>query len=433
MSFDQTFCSSPWFHMRINNSGTYEFCRWKKQTGSTRLDEQHNISSVAPLEYFQKTMAPIRKQFLDEISVIDCDNCYKMEEHKKISGRQRQLLKTGIMMQYFDKSLLSSPYFKDFEHSYHTNGMTTRTPVDWQIDLGNYCNGACVFCSAESSSRLATEFKKIGLISTMPPANWCDNPLLLDKFIKDLLDSHDLKYLHFIGGETVITPAFKTILEALINSGQSKSITVGFTTNLTVWSTIIIDLLKKFKQVNLGLSVETLTTVNDYVRYPGKLSQTKMYLDNWVSLAKEQNWLTQLRITPTCLTIHDITTVYEYAWNHQLAVESCNFLNRPEYMRISVLPKEQREYAIKKLQQWVSDHSTNQTDVIVINTRNPAVAHQQVLQDAQSYIDYLQNAKDESFRLPALVEYLHLLENSRGNRILDYIPEYEQLLKSHGY
>lgn len=432
MSFNKTFCSSPWFHMRINNSGTYEYCRWKKNSNSTRVDLKHNIQAVSPLEYFQQEMSPIRTQLLDNKSVSSCDPCYKMEEHGKISGRQRQLLKIGVMMQYFDKSLLSSPYFDDFKYSHQHQGQTTRTPVDWQIDLGNYCNGACVFCNAESSSRLATEFKKIGLISNMPPPNWCDDPILLDKFIKDLNASPNLKYLHFIGGETVITPAFRTILQALVDSGQSKQITIGFTTNLSVWSIDIINLLKQFNLVNLGLSIETLTSINDYVRYPSNLKQTKMYLDQWVSLAKEQNWLTQLRITPTCLTIHKIDTIYEYAWNNNLSVESCNFLYHPEFMKISVLPVEQRVQVIKKLQQWIDAHPVNDLDTIV-NTRDPSVVHQQIVQDAQSYIDYLKNSHDESFRLPALIDYLHKLESNRNNKILDYIPEYEQLFKSHGY
>ena len=414
--------------MRINNSGTYEYCRWKANNDSTRVNFEHNIQNIMPLDYFQKTMALLRNQLLNNHAVPDCDNCYKMEEHKKVSGRQRQLLKTGIMMQYFDKSLLSSPYFNDFNYSNQHNGVTTRTPVDWQIDLGNYCNGACIFCSPESSSRLATEFKSIGLTSTSPVVNWTDDPVLLDKFIKTLLDSPDLKYLHFIGGETLITPAFKKILQALVDHNRSQNITIGFTTNLTCWSASIVELLKKFEQVNLGLSVETLTPLNDYVRYPGTLTETKMYLNRWVDLAKDQQWLIQLRITPTCLTIHEITTVYDYAWANKISVESCNFLHRPEFLRISVLPQEQRAWAINRLQQWLDGHQINHEESI-INTRDPRIVYEQIVQDAESYVDYLKHADDESFRLPLLVDYLNKLEGNRGNNILDYIPEYEKLLR----
>jgi hypothetical protein len=435
MTFKKTFCSSPWIHMRINNSGTYEFCRWqRKNTSITRVNQEHNIYNISPAEYFQNSMSPLRAEILTGDDVPGCRDCYTMEEHVKVSGRQRQLLKTGVMMEHFDKSLLSSPYLPDFEYSNQNQGKTTRMPVDWQIDLGNYCNSACVFCSVENSSRLATEFKKIGLISKVPSANWCENPVLLDKFLTDLTNSPDVRYLHFIGGETIITPAFETILRAVIDSGKSKTITVGFTTNLTVWSENLIELLKQFEQINVGLSIETLTPVNDYVRYPSKLDQTMNYLSRWIETSREQNWLTQLRITPTCLTIHDITTVYDYAWKNQLSIESCNFLYNPEFMRITVLPMEQRMQAIDKLQTWLNQYQDQyDTTTVITNTRDPNLAREQILQDAQSYIGYLRNANDESFRLPALVNYLHKLEGNRNNSILDYIPEYEQLFRSHGY
>ena len=53
----------------------------------------------------------------------------------------------------------------------------------------------------------------------------------------------------------------------------------------------------------------------------------------------------QLRITPTCLSVHELHTVYDYAWQNMIAVESCNFLYRPEYLRIGVLPEAQRQVA----------------------------------------------------------------------------------------
>ncbi len=52
---------------------------------------------------------------------------------------------------------------------------------------------------------------------------------------------------------------------------------------------------------------------------------------------------------------------------------------------------------------------------------------------AADYINYLETAPDESNQLPALVQYLKLLEGSRGNSILSYLPEYEELFRTAGY
>jgi sulfatase maturation enzyme AslB (radical SAM superfamily) len=255
---------------------------------------------------------------------------------------------------------------------------------------------------------------------------------LLDQFVDDLISSPDLQYLHFLGGETVITPGFKKILSVLVDAGLAKNITIGFTTNLTVWSDSVVELLTQFQQVNLGMSVETLTPVNDYVRYPSQQQQTRELLDRWVSLGQQHNWLIQLRITPTCLTVHELTTVYDYAWNHGTAVESCNFIDRPEFFRISVLPKLQRDLAVETLRSWIAKHPATERDQIV-NTRDPNISQQQIVQDAQSYLNYLESAEDESSRLPDLVAYLKRLESSRGNSILTYLPQYEDLFRSAGY
>jgi hypothetical protein len=87
---------------------------------------------------------------------------------------------------------------------------------------------------------------------------------------------------------------------------------------------------------------------------------------------------------------------------------------------------------LSKLNSWIAKYSQQSTKTIV-NTRDPNNAKNQVLLDAQSYVNYLINEPDESYRLPELVDYLKKLEQSRKNNILDYLPEYEQLLRSVGY
>lgn len=432
MSFDKTFCSSPWFHMRINNSGTYEYCRWKVHDEPTRINFVENIKNRDPLDYFQNTMSSIRTQFLNGEYPEGCHDCCIMEQHNKISGRQKQLLKVGVQEKWFEKTLASSTMRSAFDYSDANGGNTTNTVSDWQIDLGNYCNNACIFCNPESSSRLATEFQQLGLIDQVPPASWCDDSQLLQKFVNTLIQSPNLQYLHFIGGETVITPGFKTILQALVDNNLAHKITIGFTTNLNVWLDPVVELLKQFHQVNLGMSIETMTPVNDYVRWPNKSNKTSELLNRWVTVGKQKGWLIQLRTTPTCLTVHDLPTVYDYAWEHNINVESCNFLYNPACLRISVLPAEQRQVARQNMQNWIDQHAIKDVD-LVINGRDPNQARVQVYQDARSYINYLDSTEDESSKLPELVDYLKLLERSRKNSILDYLPQYETLFRSAGY
>lgn len=413
--------------MRINNNGDYEYCRWAtKQNTSTG-----NIKTIEPIVWFQQGMADIRKNLLSGNTVPGCAECHQMEQFQKVSGRQKQLLKVGVGPANFLAGLKSSPWVESFQKSLE-NGITDLMPQDWQIDLGNYCNSACLFCTPRYSSRLAAEHKKLGLIKQMPPKAWCDDPVLLNRFLDTLRSTPQLAYLHFIGGETLITPAFKTILAALIESGLHQTTAVGFTVNLTTWDQSIVDMLIQFKEVNLGTSIECLHPVNDYVRYGGNLTETISILEKWKAVAKQHHWLFSIRTTPTILSVLHLDTIYRYAWDNQLNVESCNFLNNPAYMRPTVLPASYRKTVVDKLSSFVQCQQTDSSNQL-INTRTFDGHQTQLIQDATSYINYLTDSPDESHRLPELVRYLKQVESLRKNSVLDYLPEYEELFRTAGY
>jgi sulfatase maturation enzyme AslB (radical SAM superfamily) len=412
--------------MRINNSGNYEYCRWATKVNR---DTGPNISQVTPIEYFQHNNNQIRLQLLNGQPLAGCQDCYAMEQHNKISGRQRQLLKVGVDLDNFDKTMASSPWVSTWATSMAV-GDTNQHPQDWQIDLGAYCNSACVFCSPTSSTKLAAEWKRIGFIDQLPAAGWADDPKLVKVLVDALVSSPTLKYLHFIGGETLITPAFKQILQALIDAGRTDPV-IGFTTNLSVWDPEVFDLLKQFSGVNLGMSVESFTPVNDYVRWPLKLPTMLENLQKWQQHSRPLSWLLQLRTTPTLLTISDLISVYDYAWQHNIPVESCNFFNNPVFLRPSVLPLNYRRPIIERMQLWLEQHPV--LELTSVNTRDPHRARSAIAQDLQSYVNYLSNEPDQSNYLPDLIQFLKKIEASRGNNIIDYLPEYEELFRSAGY
>jgi sulfatase maturation enzyme AslB (radical SAM superfamily) len=407
--------------MHITNDGSMVYCRWSNKFAGTV-----NIRDVDPAEFFQQHMSGIRASMLSGESSSGCTECHQMELRHKVSGRQKQLLKVGVRLDRFEKTLASSPWIKTF-----ADPNFVQLPQDWQIDLGNHCNSACVFCSPVSSSKLATEWKKLGFIDQLPSSNWTDDPELVTKFVETLKQSAHIQYLHFIGGETVITPAFKIILGALIQAGLNRTATIGFTTNLVSWDNEVVELLTQFNGVNLGMSIEAFDAVNDYVRWPAKLSKVTETLAKWQELAKKHSWLVQFRTTPTVLTIGKLLSVYEFAWHENISVESCNFLWQPECMQPSVLPMAQRQQVIDQMTNWIAAHSTN-TETIV-NIRNPNMAQQQMVQDLQSYVNYLKNEPDNSNRLPELMAFLKKLETNRGNSVVTYLPEYEELFRTAGY
>lgn len=428
MAFQDHFCSSPWFHTRINNAGDYETCRSADRHNLQITNS--NIKTVTPVQWFQKDMAPMRHQLLEGQSWSECGRCGIMEQYGKVSMRQKQLLKTGIDLANFDKTLASSPWVQEFKNSV-IDGTTDLMPQDWQIDLGNYCNSACIMCHPKWSSSVAAEFAKLGLSDAKPLPNWTIDHDAVNRFV-DSISLAPLRYLHFLGGETVLIPAFRTMLELLVQRHKNQNITIGFTTNATVWRQDVVDLLCEFGSVHVGTSVECLHALNDYVRYPSRIDQVRSNLDQWLKISRQQGWLMSLRITPTCLSIWYLDTIFEWAWQQAVPVESCDFLTHPEFLKISLLPADIRISCIERLQKWITDHPVIDHGTIV-NTRHPDQYQSQLIQDARSYVNYLKNAPDESHRTPDLIRFLKTLESNRKNQILDYLPEYEQFLRSFGY
>lgn len=429
MSFDKTFCPSPWFHMRINNSGGLEYCRWADRHVTP---DTSTIENVSLQQYFQDSMSPIRNDLLNGNTVAGCHLCKNMEAHGKVSGRQMQMLKVGIDPDKFTNTTLSSTFYRHFKESFENGGNTDLLPQDWQIDLGNFCNSSCVFCRPLSSSRVANEWKKLNLITELPPNSWAEKESNIEKLVDLIAQSGTSdKYIHFLGGETLITPAFEKIIKSLIEKKLNDSITLGFTTNLTVWNDSIIDLLKQFKMINVGVSIETLNEVNDYVRWPSRIESVKQILQRWIDIKDQNGWIFSIRITPTVLTIHRIKDIFEYAYSRSLTVESCNFIDDPRFMRPSVLPVKERQPIIDSLKEWAASKGIDRE--IHYNIRHPDRTKIQLINDVNSYVNYLENMPDESEYFTELVSYLKKLESLRGNRVLDYLPEYEDLFRSFGY
>jgi len=428
MSLDQSFCSSPWFHMRINPQGNFKPCRWAR--GNDYVIG--NIRDNSLEDYFQNVMAPLRQKLLNGDVPALCSNCHHMEKHGKVSGRQRQLLKSGVDLLNFEKTLNSSTMLGNFQYSEKNQGHTNLVPQDWQIDLGNYCNSACVFCSPEYSSKLAVEYKRLGLINSLPKSSWADDPALVEKFCDFLSRTSRLSYLHFLGGETLITPSFKIMLERLLAAGHQDT-HIGFTTNLTVWPQDVISLLEKFSNLHVGLSIECLHPLNDYLRWPSNISQIKILLDKWVELSRIRGWMVQLRPTPNCFSVMYIDTIYRYAYENNIGVETCNFIEKPREFRINALPLDLAQQAKQKLKDFLDQYQEHNTAKRVINTRSKATISQQVWQDAKSYLTYLEKETHDPDLPDALVSFLKLFENSRKNRVIDYVPEYEKFLRDSGY
>jgi len=436
---EKNFCSSPWYHVRLGPDGGYRPCRW----GKHELTASYTVANISITEFLQSTtMNTIRQTMLDGESPEVCATCQYEQSVGKVSGRQRQLLKSGIIETRFDKTFCSSPHWDQFEYSYLHQGQTQNTPVDLQIDLGNTCNSSCIMCIPKFSSRVAQEHQvlhKTNPVLFRDPGqvpNWTQDDKLVNKFVHELDELDRIKYIHFIGGETLYMKSFYNICNRMIETGQSNKAIIGTTTNCTVYDERIEYIICNFKSVHLGLSIEAITDLNDYIRWPSQIDQVKDNIKKFLALKQKYNIFISLRITPNVLSIYHLDQLFEFMLDNQLTAESCNILYEPSCLRMELLDDQLRQDIIRKLELLVTKYGLERPVDKIINRRIDANALNIISDLVFEYIDFLtnytapDNVEQERRRL---VDFLKAYESIHNNKILNHLPEYEKFLRSNGY
>ena len=438
-SLKDNFCSSPWFHIRISPEGNYRPCRW----GDYSIVSDHNISNTSLTEYLNSDiMRNIRTTLLSGDSPDLCKDCQYESSHGKISGRQRQLLKSGITVDSFDKTFCTSPHWNNFEYTYNNQGRTQTQPIDLQIDLGNTCNSACIMCQPRYSSRLVDEHKKLHKIAptlfldpqSLP--NWSNDSKLVTKFVNELTNIDSIKYIHFLGGETLFIKSLYDICDQLIASGISKNIILGTTTNCTFYDNRIEHIIKNFKQVHLGLSIESTTNLNDYIRWPSKIDTVLENVNKFLNLRSSTNLQVSLRITPNIFSIWHLDQLIEFMIDNHVIAESCNILSEPSCLRMELLDHDLRQEIIARLDRLIFKYGLVEPNNAIVNRRREDLIDPVISSLAFEYRNFLQsytvpdNVEEERHNL---IKFLKAFESIHNNCILDYLPEYEKFLRSYSY
>jgi hypothetical protein len=392
--------------------------------------------------YNSDQMRELRTQLLNGETPAHCATCYYEESFGKLNGRLRQLNKSAIDLNNFDLSIRSSPHYNNFEYSMRNTGLANMAPADLQIDLGNTCNSACIMCDPRSSSRLETEYRKLHKINStlfkQPNIyqSWTKNPVLVQQFVDQLKDIPNLRYVHFLGGETLYDQAFYSICDRLIELDLAKDIIVGTTTNGTIYNERIQLYIKNFKQFHLGISIESVTELNDYVRWPGKIQNILSNIDCYLHLREQAPGLQiSLRITPNVFTIWEIDQLFTYMIENSVIAESCNILWDPAHLRMELIPDDIRSEIKTRLEHLIDYYALSKDDTVVNIRRSDLVSQvtANVIIDYYNFICNFVPPDNVEQSRHQLVNFLHAFEQLRGNRIIDHVPRYEKFLRTYGY
>lgn len=277
-----------------------------------------------------------------------CTACWHMEDSGGKSDRQ---IKNETLDFYFDKDLE-----KLFDMCVQGDNYTAH----YKIDSSNVCNSTCVTCNSEFSSAWGDLERKNGVNKTK---NW----MLKTESFKDDIDFKRARSIGFRGGEPLLSSTNFDILEQLIEHNNTQCF-INFTTNGSMPLTQRQkNILSRFPNINMCVSIDGTGKVFEYIRYPLSWSTLQQNLDYF----RQQNMMLSVSYT-----ISNLNVVYHHqtcAWFEQNNLRyHKNPVAFPRHFRPAALPrsvKQQLRQQQDPVIDWLLGTHDHQDDVDYLEFR----------------------------------------------------------------
>jgi len=349
MQFSDTFCSAPWFAVRLDWDGNYRpCCEFNEQDSKFTGVKNYSVTTNTVDEWMTSDYSQYLREKLSQGDQIpECNNCWQKEKNQITSLRQ---VTNNTMVKNKGNDLKNtwvSLYFNKLQ-DYKNYRL-----ISADIKLSNICNFSCAMCNPHDSSKIydlwkndpANPFVEEKLKTN--PTYFFDiaNTYKTKKGYQHLSDilATPIRYLKVLGGEPLLDKDLFAILENLDPIKKSK-ISIHFVTNGSQNLLNAANKLKDFYSVSFNVSLDGIGPMQDYIRRGS----------NWESIEKniieahEQGIKISINYTLQALTIFTLPELLIWAYCYNLPV-AVGLLNTPDYLQVSVIPQHIQELAFNKL------------------------------------------------------------------------------------
>jgi sulfatase maturation enzyme AslB (radical SAM superfamily) len=289
------FCPLPWIMGAVRNNGDIRSCAQANSSESRGIYRKKDGSAyninIDSLEESRNSdlVKEMRKEMLSGISPKACIRCEQEEESGIFSRRKYQ--------QKFTKSFFTEADAKKVTSSNGTINTSTLPLKYLDLRFGNKCNTKCRMCGPTDSDQWYKDH-----VELWSHSSYMDNDskvqLVLDKnnhwvpevnmynWVESDLFWHNVEsnmkgliYIHTVGGEPLLIDRQFDLLKKCIDLDIAKNITLEYNTNGTIIPARALKYWDNFKQVKIGISIDGINEVNDYVRYPSRFDSVEKNID----------------------------------------------------------------------------------------------------------------------------------------------------------
>lgn len=262
----------------------------------------------------------LRQAFLDNKRPAECSSCWAEEaggfESYRLHHNKYYQLKTSVK-------------------NYNTT--TAVPPILMDLKLSNVCNFKCRMCDYSYSSLILKEDKQHRNYDIPDESYYLSNKILgTDNeiyFMKQILPT--LEKIDFTGGEPFVSPEGKSLITKISETEYAKRITIVITTNGSIYNKSLLNILERFKQVNILVSLDD---VGDRLEYQRHGAVWPVIQKNITSFKGIPNVRLSLHPTINNYNIWDIQDYFKWAADNNLT-SVINVLHGPEYLSIKNLPR----------------------------------------------------------------------------------------------
>lgn len=363
------------------------------KTGKPFTVQTHTIEQAFYSPEFQQ----IRSNLDSGVRDKNCTKCWEIED---IGGESPRLSE-----------------IRWFGDTY--NPETKLTLID--LALGNQCNLKCRTCNPIDSSFWVKEYYDIDAdVKKISFDKFQQETIVRIKpdseFYQSLKNNSlaTIEELHFFGGEPMMIKTVWDLIQHAVDNDYAKNIELSFNTNCTFWDEERIDLLRHFRLVGIGLSIDGIGERFEYMRHPAK------WIDVSNNISKMLKWRAEDPSRRSLLTHFTASSYNVYYVNEVIDFSRQNdipfFINpvyQPNNFAMQHIPRKIKDRLIRHFEQTV-DRGTSYWDEI------------------EKIWNYINGSQDDPEQWQRFLQDMRVRDQYRQESFADTFPEFYNLILQYG-
>lgn len=304
MTIESNFCVVPFYFSEISaHDEGGKVCCW--------------LSGDPTSEYLQE-------QFLSGKYPNECKKCKSLEQNNIESRRQQSNTLVDVLL-----NLDLNNIIEQCKNNLHK-------PIVYQIQLPPTCNSTCITCNETAS----TAWQHLKTVYKIVKEKEYD------------IDYSSAAYVSFVGGEPLLEKETINILSKLNHNCH-----ISIVTNGSVINNKILEVLARFKNIDICISIDGTNKLFEYLRYPLQWDTIVTNIEQF------RNVTDQVGVS---FTISNLNIMYYDAITKWFDDNGLRYTNNvveyPRYFSPSALPRHVKDQIINKsnssyVRNLLSDHN----------------------------------------------------------------------------